>query len=213
MTKRIAVYAGSFDPMTMGHLSLARRGATLFDEVILAIGENPSKRYLLDFKQRTDLARAATADIDNIRVTRFSGLLVDYCRSVGAGAILRGLRTASDFHFEYQIGVANMDMAPDIETVFFWEALRTCSSPAHWSRKSQRVVVTSVATCRLRSSTQSSRPWESGDPARALKRYNDKTYQLPPRGGRERGWGYVWNYWVYRQSSGCTAAGTGPETT
>jgi pantetheine-phosphate adenylyltransferase len=118
MTKRIAVYAGSFDPMTMGHLGLARRGATLFDEVILAIGENPSKRYLLDFKQRTQLARAATADIPNIRVTRFSGLLVDYCRSVGAGAILRGLRTASDFHFEYQIGVANMDMAPDIETVF-----------------------------------------------------------------------------------------------
>ena len=118
MTKRIAVYAGSFDPMTMGHLDLARRGATLFDEVILAIGENPAKRYLLDFEQRTALAREAIAGIDNIRVTRFSGLLVDYCRAVGAGAILRGLRPASDFHFEYQIGIANMDMAPDIETVF-----------------------------------------------------------------------------------------------
>ena len=118
MTKRVAVYAGSFDPMTTGHLSIARRGATLFDEVILAIGENPAKRYLLDFEQRTALARQATAGINNIRVARFSGLLVDYCRSVGARAILRGLRTASDFHFEYQIGVANMDMAPDIETVF-----------------------------------------------------------------------------------------------
>lgn len=118
MTKRIAVYAGSFDPMTMGHLDLARRGAALFDEVILAIGENPAKRYLLDFQQRTALAKEATAGIDNIRVARFSGLLIDYCRSVGAGAILRGLRTASDFHFEYQIGMANMDMAPDIETVF-----------------------------------------------------------------------------------------------
>lgn len=118
MSKRIAVYAGSFDPMTMGHLSLARRGARLFDEVILAIGENPAKRYLLDFEQRTALVRQATAGIDNIRVARFEGLLVDYCRSVGATAILRGLRTAGDFNFEYQIGMANMDMAPDIETVF-----------------------------------------------------------------------------------------------
>jgi len=118
MSKRIAVYAGSFDPITMGHLSVARRGARLFDEVILAVGENPAKRYLLSFEQRTALVRAATSDITNITVTRFSGLLVHYCRSVGAIAILRGLRTAGDFNFEYQIGVANMDMAPDIETVF-----------------------------------------------------------------------------------------------
>jgi pantetheine-phosphate adenylyltransferase len=117
-SKRIAVYAGSFDPMTVGHLSVARRGARLFDEVILAIGENPAKRYLLPFQQRIALVQAAVADIPNISVARFEGLLVDYCQRVGAVAILRGLRTAGDFNFEYQIGIANMDMAPQIETVF-----------------------------------------------------------------------------------------------
>lgn len=118
MSKRIAVYAGSFDPFTVGHLSIARRGARLFDEVILAVGENPAKRYLLPFEQRTALIEASTEGIDNIRVARFSGLLVDYCRSVGAIAILRGLRHAGDFSFEFTIGTANMDLAPEIETVF-----------------------------------------------------------------------------------------------
>ncbi|MFT5682638.1 MAG: pantetheine-phosphate adenylyltransferase [Myxococcota bacterium] len=117
-SKRIAVYAGSFDPMTTGHLSLARRGARLFDEVILAIGDNPAKRYLLPFEQRITLAQECVADIPNIRVERFEGLLVDYCQRIGAIAILRGLRTSADFGFEYQIGMANMDMAPQVETVF-----------------------------------------------------------------------------------------------
>lgn len=117
-SKRIAVYAGSFDPMTNGHLSLARRGARLFDEVILAVGDNPAKRYLLPYAERVSLIEACVADTPSIRVERFEGLLVDYCRKVGAVAILRGLRTSADFGFEYQIGIANMDMAPEIETVF-----------------------------------------------------------------------------------------------
>ena len=122
--KRIAVYAGSFDPITMGHLSVARRGSRLFDEVILAIGENPAKRYLLPLDQRLALVADCVADVDNISVTRFSGLLVDYCRQIGAVVILRGLRHSGDFSFEYQIGVANMDMAPEIETVFLLGAPR-----------------------------------------------------------------------------------------
>jgi len=117
-SKRIAVYAGSFDPLTIGHLSLARRGARLFDEVVFAVGDNPAKRYLLPYAERVSLIKACVTDIPNIRVERFEGLLIDYCRTIGAVAILRGLRTASDFAFEYRIGTANMDMAPEVETVF-----------------------------------------------------------------------------------------------
>ena len=116
--KRIAVYAGSFDPITFGHLDVAKRGARLFDRVILAVGENPNKQYLLPYEQRMHIVEEATSQVGNIEVQKFSGLLVDYCRSIGACAILRGLRAVTDFEFEFQIGLANMDMAPDIETVF-----------------------------------------------------------------------------------------------
>ncbi len=115
---RIAVYAGSFDPITHGHLDVARRGARLFDQVIMAVGENPAKRYLLPLAERIAVVEASVADVPNITVTQFSGLLVRYCKQVGATAILRGLRAVTDFEFEFQIGLANMDMAPLIETVF-----------------------------------------------------------------------------------------------
>ncbi|MEL6348005.1 MAG: pantetheine-phosphate adenylyltransferase [Myxococcota bacterium] len=118
MSARVAVYAGSFDPITYGHLDVARRGAQLFEKVVLAVGENPKKRYLLDFEKRKSVVTQAVADIDNITVDSFQGLLVDYCRTVGATVILRGLRAVTDFEFEFQIGLANMDMAPEIETVF-----------------------------------------------------------------------------------------------
>lgn len=116
--KRIAVYAGSFDPITSGHLDLVRRATGLFDEVVLAIGNNPAKRYLLSTETRLATLQACTADLDNVSVDVFEGLLIDYCKARGAGFILRGLRAVADFEFEFQIGLANMDMAPDIETVF-----------------------------------------------------------------------------------------------
>jgi len=116
--KRIAVYAGSFDPITSGHLDLVRRATGLFDEVVLAIGNNPAKRYLLSTETRLATLQACTADLDNVSVDVFEGLLIDYCKATGAGFILRGLRAVADFEFEFQIGLANMDMAPDIETVF-----------------------------------------------------------------------------------------------
>lgn len=116
--QRIAVYAGSFDPVTHGHLGIARRAVSLFDRVILAVGENPNKGYLLDVNKRMEVLRAATAGLQRVEVTRFEGLLVDYCRRVGATAIIRGLRAVSDFDFEFQIGLANMDMAPEVHTVF-----------------------------------------------------------------------------------------------
>jgi pantetheine-phosphate adenylyltransferase len=116
--KRIAVYAGSFDPITSGHLDLVRRATGLFDEVVLAIGNNPAKRYLLSTETRRSVLEACTADLNNVSVDVFSGLLIDYCKTRGAGFILRGLRAVTDFEFEFQIGLANMDMSPDIETVF-----------------------------------------------------------------------------------------------
>ncbi|MDP2311436.1 MAG: pantetheine-phosphate adenylyltransferase [Pseudomonadota bacterium] len=118
MSPRIAVYAGSFDPVTHGHLDVIRRGTTVFDQVIVAIGHNVRKQRTLPLAVREQVLREVTADIPRVRVDTFEGLLVDYCRRVGAGAILRGLRAVTDFEFEFQIGLANMDMAPDVETVF-----------------------------------------------------------------------------------------------
>ncbi len=118
LSTRVAVYAGSFDPVTHGHLDVIRRGATLFDEVIVAIGHNARKQRTLPLEVRERVLREVTADIPRVRVDTFEGLLVDYCHRIGARVILRGLRAVTDFEFEFQTGLANMDMAPDVETVF-----------------------------------------------------------------------------------------------
>ncbi len=115
---RVAVYAGSFDPITEGHLDLVRRATDLFDEVVLAVGHNAAKRYLLPLEERVAVVTESAAGIPRVRVDRFDGLLVHYCRRVGACAILRGLRAVTDFEFEFKIGLANMDMAPEVQTVF-----------------------------------------------------------------------------------------------
>lgn len=116
--KRVAVYAGSFDPITSGHLDLVRRATGLFDEVVLAIGNNPAKKYLLSTETRLSVLQACTSELENVSVDVFEGLLIDYCKTKSAGFILRGLRAVTDFEFEFQIGLANMDMSPEIETVF-----------------------------------------------------------------------------------------------
>lgn len=118
VSRRIAVYAGSFDPVTHGHLDVIRRGTSLFDEVVVAIGHNVRKQRTMPLAVREQVLREVTADIPGVRVDTFEGLLVSYCRRIGAGAILRGLRAVTDFEFEFQTGLANMDMAPDVETVF-----------------------------------------------------------------------------------------------
>ncbi len=115
---RLAVYAGSFDPITLGHLDVAIRASRLFDRVIVAVGENPAKRYLLSLEQRMDVVRDATSALPNVSVEAFRGLLVHFCAARGASVIVRGLRAVTDFEFEFQIGLANMDMAPSVETVF-----------------------------------------------------------------------------------------------
>ena len=118
MTERIAVYAGSFDPVTEGHMDLAVRALSLFDRVILAIGHNPAKSYHLPLAVRKEVLEECVHQHERISVDVFNGLLVDYCRQIDASAILRGLRAVSDFEFEFQIGLANMDMAPEVQTVF-----------------------------------------------------------------------------------------------
>lgn len=115
---RRAVLAGSFDPITLGHTDILRRGLELFDEVVVACGDNPAKKTLFTLEERLAVLEACTADLPSARVDSFQGLLVDYCRRSDANAILRGLRAVSDFEFEFQIGLANMDMAPSIQTVF-----------------------------------------------------------------------------------------------
>lgn len=115
---RTAVYAGSFDPVTLGHLDVVRRASRIFDQIVIAVGENPAKRYALTVEQRLAVMREVVAGIDNVEVDVFSGLLVHYCKRRGATAIVRGLRAVTDFEFEFQIGLANMDMAPEVETVF-----------------------------------------------------------------------------------------------
>jgi pantetheine-phosphate adenylyltransferase len=115
---RRAVLAGSFDPITLGHMDVLRRGLTLFDEIIVAIGNNPRKAYCLDLQTRVNILEACTADLKGVKVDSFDGLLVEYCQAVSATAILRGLRAVSDFEFEFQIGLANKNMAPEVETVF-----------------------------------------------------------------------------------------------
>ncbi len=116
--RRVAVYAGSFDPVTYGHLDVIQRGATLFDEVVVAIGHNAKKQRTVPLEVRLDVLRQVTAGFPNVRVDTFQGLLVHYCGRIGACAILRGLRAVTDFEFEFQIGLANMDMCPEVETVF-----------------------------------------------------------------------------------------------
>lgn len=118
MSNLLAVYAGSFDPVTLGHLDLIERSSKLFDEIIVAVGRHASKKAFFSFQERTDLLREVTKDMPNVRIDSFDGLLIHFCERVGARAIVRGLRAATDFEYELQIAHANADMAPGVDTVF-----------------------------------------------------------------------------------------------
>jgi pantetheine-phosphate adenylyltransferase len=114
---RIAVYPGTFDPIHNGHIDVATRAAKIFDEVIVAVYDKPKKNLLFSLDQRMRLAEKSLQDYSNIQVAYFSGLAVNYARSVGAMGLIRGLRVFSDFEFEFRMGLANKKLAPDIETV------------------------------------------------------------------------------------------------
>jgi len=115
---RLAIYAGSFDPPTLGHLDLIERAAALFRDVIVAIGRHPSRSPLFTVEERLDLVSTISSHLPNVRVEAFFGLLIEFCREKGGRVIVRGLRAATDFEYELQIAHANADLDPDVDTVF-----------------------------------------------------------------------------------------------
>lgn len=116
--RKIAVFPGSFDPVTRGHESIIRRGLPVFDEIIIAIGENPDKKSTFPMKNRIKWLKDVFGKEEKISIQIYSGLTVDFCRKVNAGYILRGLRTSADFEFERTIGLMNKALNPELEMVF-----------------------------------------------------------------------------------------------
>jgi pantetheine-phosphate adenylyltransferase len=115
---RLAIYPGSFDPITNGHLDVIARAATLFDEVMVSVAINEAKRSLFTTGERVDMIQSVTGHFPNVRVVAFDGLLVEFAREQGAVAVVRGLRAISDFEFEFQMALMNRKLEPAIETVF-----------------------------------------------------------------------------------------------
>ena len=113
-----AVYPGTFDPMTVGHIDVARRASGMFDDLIVAVAASTSKTPFFSLEERVEMATGILADLENVRVQSFNGLLVEYAAEVGSKVIVRGLRAISDFEFEVQIAGVNRHLAPSVETVF-----------------------------------------------------------------------------------------------
>ena len=113
-----AVYPGTFDPLTRGHEDLVRRASTLFDAVILAVADSRSKKPFFTLEERLDMARQVLADLGNVEVMGFNGLLIDFARQNNARVVVRGLRAVSDFEYEFQLAGMNRNLSPDMETVF-----------------------------------------------------------------------------------------------
>ncbi len=116
---RLAVYPGSFDPVTLGHLDVIERASHLFDKVIVAPALNAQKNHMFTIEERIGFLREVTAKFGNVEVDSLDGLLVDFARSKKAVAVVRGLRAVSDFEFEFQMALMNRRLAPELETVFF----------------------------------------------------------------------------------------------
>lgn len=116
---KVAVYPGSFDPITLGHLDIVERASRLFDEIILGVAKPEVKNRLFSWEERIELAREATANIKGVKVEGFDGLLVEFVRKKGARAVIRGLRAVMDFDYEFQMALTNRKLAPEIDTIFF----------------------------------------------------------------------------------------------
>jgi pantetheine-phosphate adenylyltransferase len=122
MHKVIAIYPGSFDPPTNGHLDLIDRGSKIFDELVVAILRNPEKAPLFNVSERVAMLEALTVECNNVRVDTFDGLTMDYAVNVGASCVLRGIRALSDYEYELQMALMNRKLRPEIETVFMMPA-------------------------------------------------------------------------------------------
>ena len=115
---RTALFPASFDPVTNGHLDIARRAARLFDEVVLAVAVNVAKTETFSLEDRLEMVESAVAEHPSLRVTTFEGLTVDFAREIGARAIIRGVRAMSDFEYEFEMALMNKHLYPDVETLF-----------------------------------------------------------------------------------------------
>lgn len=115
---RLAVYAGSFDPITLGHMDLVERASALFSDVIVAIGRHPTRSPLFTVDERIAMLEKVCTVYTNVRVESFNGLLIEFCKTIAARVIVRGLRAATDFEYELQIAHANADLRPEIDTIF-----------------------------------------------------------------------------------------------
>ena len=128
---RIALYPGSFDPVTRGHLDVARRAAAIFDEVVIAVGCNPTKRPLFTLEERLEMARQETGDLRNVLVKAFDGLLVNFVRREAPGVVLRGLRTVAEFDSEFQMSLMNRAACGEVETLFILPSAEFAFHSAH----------------------------------------------------------------------------------
>jgi len=118
MKKRLAIYPGTFDPITLGHLDIIERAVSVFDEVVVAVGRNIGKQPLFSVEERIEMIRKTTAHLGNVRVTYFDGLIVEYAKKLEAIAMIRGLRAMSDFEFEFQMALVNRTLHPELVQVF-----------------------------------------------------------------------------------------------
>ena len=122
--QRIAIYPGSFDPVTNGHIDIAQRGLRLFDKIIVAILSNPGKDFLFTVEERIEMLESSFEEYPNIEVGTFDGLLVDYAAKKDSIAILRGMRAVSDFEYEFQLALMNRKLNREVQTVFLMTSLR-----------------------------------------------------------------------------------------
>ncbi|MBO4780755.1 MAG: pantetheine-phosphate adenylyltransferase [Lachnospiraceae bacterium] len=116
---RIALYPGTFDPVTLGHLDIIKRAAGVCDKLVIGVLRNSAKHPWFTVEERINLIKKVTKDLDNVVVENFDGLTVDYCKQIGASVIVRGLRAITDFEYELQIAQINHRLNPDIDTIFF----------------------------------------------------------------------------------------------
>lgn len=122
MNKGTAIYPGSFDPPTNGHLDLIQRGSKIFEELVVAILRNSEKTPMFSVAERLEMLRELTSDLSNVRIDTFDGLMVEYAKSIDASCVLRGIRAVSDYEYELQMALMNRKIEPTLETVFMMPA-------------------------------------------------------------------------------------------